>query len=85
MVATGPDITRCSWARTPLGIAYHDREWGVPVHDDRLLFEFRILEGAQAGRVGRRSSESARRIARRSKDLILPWSPDSRPDGSNAC
>lgn len=49
MVATGPDITRCSWARTPLGIAYHDREWGVPVHDDWLLFEFLILEGAQAG------------------------------------
>src|SRR5262249_36095756 len=41
--------TRCAWARTPLGIAYHDREWGVPVHDDRKLFEFLILEGAQAG------------------------------------
>ena len=41
--------TRCGWARTPLGIAYHDREWGVPVHDDRTLFEFLILEGAQAG------------------------------------
>ena len=41
--------TRCSWARTPLGIAYHDQEWGVPVHDDRVLFEFLILEGAQAG------------------------------------
>jgi DNA-3-methyladenine glycosylase I len=40
---------RCRWARTPLGIAYHDREWGVPVHDDRTLFEFLILEGAQAG------------------------------------
>jgi len=40
---------RCAWARTPLGIAYHDREWGVPVHDDRTLFEFLILEGAQAG------------------------------------
>jgi DNA-3-methyladenine glycosylase I len=40
---------RCSWARTPLGIAYHDNEWGVPVHDDRLLFEFLTLEGAQAG------------------------------------
>jgi DNA-3-methyladenine glycosylase I len=40
---------RCSWARTPLGIAYHDVEWGVPVHDDRILFEFLILEGAQAG------------------------------------
>lgn len=40
---------RCSWARTDLSIAYHDREWGVPAHDDRLLFEFLILEGAQAG------------------------------------
>ena len=40
---------RCDWARTPLGIAYHDHEWGVPVHDDRTLFEFLILEGAQAG------------------------------------
>jgi len=40
---------RCAWATTPLGIAYHDREWGVPVHDDRVLFEFLILEGAQAG------------------------------------
>lgn len=42
-------ITRCSWARTPLGIAYHDREWGVPVRDDQVLFEFLTLEGAQAG------------------------------------
>ena len=41
--------TRCSWARTPLSIAYHDAEWGVPVHDDRILFEFLTLEGAQAG------------------------------------
>ena len=40
---------RCQWARTDLSIAYHDREWGVPVHDDRTLFEFLILEGAQAG------------------------------------
>ena len=40
---------RCAWAKTPLGIAYHDKEWGVPVHDDRVLFEFLILEGAQAG------------------------------------
>ena len=40
---------RCSWARTPLSIAYHDLEWGVPVHDDNLLFEFLTLEGAQAG------------------------------------
>src|SRR6478609_9722526 len=40
---------RCSWARTPLGIVYHDLEWGVPVHDDRVFFEFLTLEGAQAG------------------------------------
>jgi len=40
---------RCAWARTPLSIAYHDVEWGVPVHDDRILFEFITLEGAQAG------------------------------------
>lgn len=42
--------TRCSWAGTdPIYIRYHDREWGVPVHDERTLFEFLILEGAQAG------------------------------------
>jgi len=41
--------TRCDWARTDLSIAYHDKEWGVPLHDDRGLFEFLILEGAQAG------------------------------------
>jgi DNA-3-methyladenine glycosylase I len=40
---------RCRWARSPLSIAYHDAEWGVPVHDDLILFEFLTLEGAQAG------------------------------------
>jgi len=40
---------RCEWARTPLSIAYHDEEWGVPTHDDIVLFEFITLEGAQAG------------------------------------
>jgi DNA-3-methyladenine glycosylase I len=40
---------RCHWAKSPSMIAYHDKEWGVPVHDDRRLFEFLILEGAQAG------------------------------------
>jgi DNA-3-methyladenine glycosylase I len=40
---------RCGWARTDLSIPYHDTEWGVPVHDDRLHFEFLVLEGAQAG------------------------------------
>ena len=42
-------IQRCNWATTDLSIAYHDHEWGVPSHDDRHLFEFLILEGAQAG------------------------------------
>jgi len=40
---------RCFWASTPQMIAYHDAEWGVPQHDDQVLFEFLILEGAQAG------------------------------------
>jgi DNA-3-methyladenine glycosylase I len=42
-------LHRCAWAANPLAVAYHDAEWGVPVHDDRTLFEFLILEGAQAG------------------------------------
>jgi DNA-3-methyladenine glycosylase I len=40
---------RCHWAQKPMMVEYHDREWGKPVHDDRVLFEFLILEGAQAG------------------------------------
>ena len=44
-----PPAIRCSWPKSPLDIAYHDTEWGVPVHDDRVLFEFLTLEGAQAG------------------------------------
>lgn len=40
---------RCDWAKNDLAIHYHDTEWGVPLHDDRRLFEFLILEGAQAG------------------------------------
>jgi DNA-3-methyladenine glycosylase I len=43
------EVNRCAWAKGDDYVAYHDREWGVPVHDDRLLFEFLILEGAQAG------------------------------------
>jgi DNA-3-methyladenine glycosylase I len=42
-------MNRCEWAQTEMMTAYHDQEWGVPLHDDRLLFEFLILEGAQAG------------------------------------
>jgi DNA-3-methyladenine glycosylase I len=43
------EIVRCPWPSNDLSIRYHDLEWGVPVHDDRLLFEYLILEGAQAG------------------------------------
>jgi DNA-3-methyladenine glycosylase I len=46
---TPREAVRCAWARTELSISYHDAEWGVPQHDDRVLFEFLILEGAQAG------------------------------------
>lgn len=42
-------VVRCAWARDDLSIAYHDQEWGVPLHADRALFEFLVLEGAQAG------------------------------------
>jgi DNA-3-methyladenine glycosylase I len=42
-------IVRCGWAETDLSIPYHDREWGVPQHDDRILFEHLLLDGAQAG------------------------------------
>ena len=50
LVRTGPDgRIRCSWAVSGLMMQYHDEEWGVPLHDDRRLFEFLILEGAQAG------------------------------------
>src|SRR5438477_11383964 len=42
-------LTRCSWAKGEDYDRYHDEEWGVPVHDDRTLFEFLIFEGAQAG------------------------------------
>ena len=46
---TSAAVVRCPWAQGEPSIAYHDQEWGVPVHDDRLLLEFLILEGAQAG------------------------------------
>ena len=50
MIGTVGERPRCPWAGTePRMVAYHDREWGVPVHDDRTLFEFLVLEGAQAG------------------------------------
>ena len=50
MDSTANDRTRCGWSSNdPAMMLYHDREWGVPVHDDRTLFEFLVLEGAQAG------------------------------------
>ncbi|MDR3673666.1 MAG: DNA-3-methyladenine glycosylase I [Holophaga sp.] len=50
MAAPAAEPTRCAWCGTdPLYIAYHDQEWGVPAHDDLRLFEFLVLEGAQAG------------------------------------
>src|SRR5258707_4125388 len=49
MAGKSTSVIRCAWARSELSIRYHDEEWGVPVHDDRRLFEFLILEGAQAG------------------------------------
>jgi DNA-3-methyladenine glycosylase I len=48
-VGEATDVQRCAWARDELSIIYHDTEWGVPLHDDRGLFELLILEGAQAG------------------------------------
>lgn len=42
-------VKRCHWASNEVSVRYHDEEWGVPIHDDRMLFEFLILEGAQAG------------------------------------
>ena len=49
MTKTAKAGQRCKWAQKPAMIEYHDKEWGRPVHDDRVLFEFLILEGAQAG------------------------------------
>ncbi|HZP64447.1 MAG TPA: DNA-3-methyladenine glycosylase I [Terriglobales bacterium] len=49
MATNASNLTRCAWAKNELAIRYHDEEWGVPVHDDRTLFEFLLLEGAQAG------------------------------------
>lgn len=48
-MSPSPEKRRCTWPKNPLAIEYHDREWGLPVRDDRTLFEFLILEGAQAG------------------------------------
>ena len=49
MKKTPREVVRCKWPSNPLSIRYHDEEWGFPQHDDRVLFEFLLLEGAQAG------------------------------------
>ncbi len=49
MKPKSPTLVRCAWPSNPLSIRYHDGEWGLPQHDDQVLFEFLILEGAQAG------------------------------------
>src|SRR5580693_5687106 len=49
MKRTTEPVVRCHWASNELNIAYHDKEWGVPVHDEHTWIEFLILEGAQAG------------------------------------
>ena len=49
MTPKSSNLIRCAWPGNPLSIRYHDEEWGLPQHDDRVLFEFLILEGAQAG------------------------------------
>ena len=49
MTPKNDTVVRCDWARNELAIRYHDKEWGRPVHKDRVLFEFLLLEGAQAG------------------------------------
>src|SRR4029077_3074748 len=49
MKKSDASVVRCPWAKNALNISYHDKEWGVPLHDDRKLFELLILEGAQAG------------------------------------
>ena len=49
MTPKNDTVVRCDWARNELAIRYHDKEWGRPVHNDRMLFEFLLLEGAQAG------------------------------------
>jgi len=65
-----PGLVRCSWAKNDLAIHYHDVEWGVPQHDDRKLFEFLVLEGAQA---------AARAAAEESRDCAQP--PEDRIGG----
>jgi len=64
-------ISRCPWAKGELYIDYHDKEWGVPLHDEQLLFEFLVLEGAQAG-LSWETILKKRENYREAFDLFLP-------------
>ena len=78
-VALSDGLTRCPWCGTdPLYVAYHDEEWGVPVRDDRTLFEILILEGAQAGLSGHHPPQ-ARGYRRLSRVSIPRRSRGTRP------
>lgn len=65
-------VVRCGWARNELSVRYHDQEWGVPEHDDRKLFEFLILEGAQAGL----SWDTILRKRERYRSVFAQFDPD---------
>src|SRR5438876_1530353 len=78
-------LARCSWARTPLMIAYHDTEWGVPAHDDRLLFEFLTLEGAQAGLSWETILKKRKNYREASTILTLPSLPSTARRNGPAC
>ena len=69
------DRPRCAWAQSELAIRYHDDEWGTPTHDDRTLFEFLILEGAQAGL----SWETILRKRERYREVFDGFDPERGP------
>ena len=86
MSAGSKQTSRCHWAKSPLMIEYHDQEWGVPVHDDRKLFEFLDPRG-RAGRIelGNDPQEARKLSARRSISLILQEDCSIRPpEGARA-
>ena len=79
-------LKRCGWAGTdPRMVAYHDREWGVPVHDDRLLFEFLVLEGAQAGLSWQTILNKRDAYREAFASSTRRASPASTPGASSAC
>jgi DNA-3-methyladenine glycosylase I len=75
-------MDRCPWAKTDLYVRYHDTEWGVPVHDDRRLFEFLILEGAQAGlsweTILKKRENYRKAFDQFEADLVAKYDPNKR-------